>query len=147
MKNFFLTIWALLSLLLTGAVLCELWSEPSFGSAFALLLAGYYNFCFFKLILAVYLPWGLLGPYRRAGYWLCLILLPLALIPLHAAYEVWERGAYVAVETSRRTALLQHLLGWLQEVLGYLGPLLALCAFGLGMAVALLRLLRGQIAR
>lgn len=147
MKRLFLVIWGLLSLSLSGAVLRELWIEPSYGDAFALLLTGYYSFCFLKLILAAYLPWGLLGSYRRAGYWICLILLPLALIPLHAAYEVWERGAYVAAETSRRTAVLQHLLNWLQDALGYFGPLLALCAFGLGMAVMLLRLLHGQVAR
>lgn len=147
MKRFFLVIWGLLSLSLLGAVLRELWIDPSVYGTFGLLLAAYYSFCFLKLILAAYLPWGLLGAYRRAGYWLCLILLPLTLIPLHAAYEVWERGAYVAAQTSRRTAVLQHLLGWLQDALGYLGPLLALCALGIGMAVMLLRLLRGQVAR
>lgn len=147
MKKTFLVSWALLSLLLIGLVLRELWVDPSFASVFALGMAGYYSFCFFKLILAAYMPWGLLGSYRRAGYWLYLILLPMTLIPLHSAYEVWVRGAYVAAQTSRRTAVLQQVLGWLQDAIGYLGPLLALGAFGLCMAVVLLRLLRGQVAR
>ena len=40
-----------------------------------------------------------------------------------------------------------QLLGWLQDALGYLGPLLVLCALGFGLALMLLRLLRGQVAR
>ena len=42
---------------------------------------------------------------------------------------------------------LHLLLGWLQDALGYLGPLLVLCAVGIGLALMLLRLLRGQVAR
>jgi hypothetical protein len=147
MKRLFLVIWALLSLALTAAALSELWLDPSLASGFVALLVGYYIFCFFRLIRAAFLPWGLLGSYRRSGYWLCLILLPLTLVPLHAAYQVWEQGGYVAVEASRRAVWLHDLLGWLQDALGYLGPLLALCALGIGAALMLLRLLRGQVVR
>ncbi|MEK0361340.1 hypothetical protein [Pseudomonas sp. CBC3] len=147
MKTFFFLVWGLLSLLLTAAVLRQLWLDPSLASILMLLLVGYYIFCFFQLIRAAYLPWGLLGSYRRSGYWLCLMLQPLTLIPLHAAYKVWVQGGYVAVEASRRTAWLHNLLGWLQDALGYLGPLLTLCALGVGLAVALLRLLRTQDLR
>lgn len=113
MKTFFLLLWGALSLTISTAALRALWLEPSPASGFALLLVVYYIVCFFQLIRAAYLPWGLLGAYRRAGYWLCLILL----------------------------------LGWLQDALGYLGPLLVLCAVGIGLALMLLRLLRGQVAR
>lgn len=146
MKKLFLVIWALLSVSLTAAALRELWLDPSVANGFFLLLVGYYIVCFFCLIRAAFLPWGLLGAYRRSGYWLCLILLPLTLIPLHAAFKVWQQGGYVAAEASRRVWVHQ-LLGWLQDALGYLGPLLALCALGLGAALMLLRLLRGQVVR
>lgn len=61
MKRFFLVIWGLLSFSLLGAVLRELWIDPSVYGAFGLLLAGYYSFCFFKLVHAVYLPLGVAG--------------------------------------------------------------------------------------
>ncbi|MCQ4294414.1 hypothetical protein NAU58_02370 [Pseudomonas stutzeri] len=147
MRTFFLLLWGMLSLMISTAALRELWLAPSAASGFALLLVVYYIVCFFQLIRAAYLPWGLMGAYRRSGYWLCLILLPLTLIPLHAAYQIWEQGGYVAVEMSRRAEWLHQLLGWLQDALGYLGPLLVLCALGVGLALMLLRLLRGQVAR
>lgn len=147
MKKLFLVIWAVLSVSFTALALGELWLDPSLASGLVLLLVGYYSYCFFCLIRAAYLPWGLLGAHRRSGYWLCLILLPLTLLPLHAAYEVWEQRSYVAVEASRRSDWVHHLLGWLQDALGYLGPLLALCALGIGAALMLLRLLRDQVAR
>lgn len=53
----------------------------------------------------------------------------------------------MAVEASLHTEWLHLLLGWLQDALGYLGPLLVLGALGVGMALMLLRLLRGQVAR
>ncbi|MCQ4298978.1 hypothetical protein NAV11_03535 [Pseudomonas songnenensis] len=147
MRTFFLLLWGLLSLTISTAALRAVWLEPSLASGFALLLVVYYIVCFFQLIRAAYLPWGLLGAYRRSGYWLCLILLPLTLIPLHAAYQIWEQGGYVAAEASLHTEWLHLLLGWLQDVLGYLGPLLVLAALGIGLALMLLRLLRGQVAR
>jgi len=147
MRTFFLLLWGTLSLFISTAALRELWLAPSVASGFALLLVVYYIVCFFQLIRAAYLPWGLLGAYRRSGYWLCLILLPLTLIPLYAAYQIWEQGGYVAVEASLHNEWLHLLLGWLQGALGYLGPLLVLGALGVGMALMLLRLLRGQVTR
>lgn len=146
MRTFFLLLWGVLSLTISTAALRELWLAPSLRSGFVLLLVVYYIFCFFQLIRAAYLPWGLLGAYRRSGYWLCLILLPLTLIPLHAAYRIWQQGGYVPAQGSQLVAWHQ-LLGWLQDALGYLGPLLVLCALGFGLALMLLRLLRGQVAR
>lgn len=151
MKIFFLLVWGLLSLSLAGAALYGLWAEPSWGGALALLAIAYYIFCFFQLIRAAYRPWGLLGPRRRSGYWLCLLLLPMALLPLSAAYDVWEQGAYrqEAADRDGRLSLMiiRQLLLWLQEVVGYLGPMLVLVMTGLGMALLLLHLLRGQIVR
>ncbi len=124
MRTFFLLLWGALSLFISTAALRELWLAPSVASGFALLLVVYYIVCFFQLI-----------------------LLPLTLIPLYAAYQIWEQGGYVAVEASLHTEWLHLLLGWLQDALGYLGPLLVLGALGVGMALMLLRLLRGQVAR
>src|SRR5690606_40839419 len=77
MKRLCLAIWAALSLLLGGLAAQALWEAPSLSNGCYLLLVGYYAFCFLQLILAFFRPWGLLGPRRRTGYWLCLILLPL----------------------------------------------------------------------
>ena len=51
------------------------------------------------------------------------------------------------MEASLHNEWLHLLLGWLQDALGYLGPLLVLGALGVGMVLMLLRLLRGQVAR
>lgn len=150
MKICFLLVWGLLSLVLTGAVVRELWLDPSWGSAFALLLIVYCSVCFFQLIRAAYRPWGLLGPRRRSGYWACLMMLPLTLLPLRAAYDIWQAGAYRLddVEKPRLSLMVFHqLLVWLQELVGYLGPMLVLVAAGVGMALLLLRLSRGQVVR
>ncbi|AHL77262.1 hypothetical protein CH92_20130 [Stutzerimonas stutzeri] len=149
MKLFFLLVWGLLSLSLNGAVVRELWLAPSWGSAFGLLLIAYYSVCFFQLIRAAYRPWGLLGPRRRSGYWVCLVLLPLALWPLRSAYDIWQAGAYRLDAAEPRLSLMvfRQLLIWLQELVGYLGPILVLVAAGVGVALLLLRLLRGQVVR
>lgn len=150
MKKLFFTTWGALSLLLVVAALHAVWNSPSFASGFFLLLVGYYALCFFQLIRAAYQPWGLLGP-SRTGYWLCLVLLPLSLLPLEAAYEVWEQGVYAVgpePQHDRFSVLLfRQLLVWLQELVGHLGPILLLAVTGLGMALLLLRLLRGQAIR
>lgn len=149
MKKLFFATWALLSLLLMGATLRAVWIAPSLANGFFLLLVGYYAICFFQLIRAAYQPWGLLGPRRRTGYWICLVLIPLTLLPLKAAYEIWEQGAYVTDPDAdgRRFGVLVRLLVWLQELVGHLGPLLVLATFGLGMALLLLRTLRSQVVR
>lgn len=150
MKKFFFASWGALSLLLAGAAISAFWLAPSLARGFFLLLVGYYAFCFFHLIRAAFQPWGLLGPHRRAGYWICLMLLPLPLLPLQTAYEVWARGAYV-VDPDAFVGLgdffVRQLLVWLQELVGHLGPLMVLLAIGLGMPLLLLRLLRSQVAR
>ncbi|WP_423836925.1 hypothetical protein [Stutzerimonas xanthomarina] len=43
--------------------------------------------------------------------------------------------------------IVRPLLAWLQELVGYLGPMLVLVAAGVGMALLLLRLSRGQVVR
>lgn len=151
MKSFFLIVWALLSLALTGAVGRELWLAPSWTNMFALLLIAYYCVCFFQLIRAAYRPWGLLGPRRRSGYWVCLVLLPLCFWPLRSAYEIWRAGAYRlgadVAEHRLNLMIVRQLLAWLQELVGYLGPMLVLVVIGVGMALLLLRLSRGQVVR
>ncbi len=151
MKSFFFMLWALLGLPLAGAALRELWLDPSLASAFALLVVAYYLLCCFQLIRAAYRPWSLLGPRRGSGYWLCLAMLPLALVPLSAAYDIWRAGAYRLESESGQAhlglALFRQLLVWLQEGVGYLGPLLVLVISGIGMALLLLRLSRGQVVR
>ncbi|HAB62687.1 hypothetical protein ACQKIK_09490 [Pseudomonas sp. NPDC047961] len=151
MKIFFLLVWGLVSLSLTGVMVRELWIAPSWSGAFVLLLIAYYSFCFFQLIRAAYRPWGLLGPRRRSGYWVCLVLLPLTLLPLRFAYDIWLAGAYRldadAAGPSLNLLIVRQLLAWLQELVGYLGPTLVLIAAGVGMALLLLRLSRGQVVR
>lgn len=148
MKNIFYATWALLSLLVVGIAVFAAWAKPGWGSGFLVVLAGYYAFCFFQLIHACYRPWGLLGPRRRGGYWLCLIVLPLALLPLQAAYEVWERGAYVVEDDGRVRLTLalvrQGLLG-LQEQVGHAGPMLVMLVFAVMMIAGLVRLLKTQV--
>jgi len=150
MKIFFYAVWVLVSVLLGGLVVFSVWTKPGWGSGLLLVLVGYYAFCFFQLIRACYQPWGLLGPRRRGGYWFCLILLPLALLPLQAAYEVWEQGAYVVAGDGRvrlSLALVREGLLGLQELVGHAGPMLVMLAFGMAMMVGLLRLLKSQVVR
>lgn len=146
MKRLCLAIWAALSLLLGGVAAQALWEEPGLENGFYLLLVAYYVFCCLQLILAFFRPWGLLGPQRRTGYWLCLILLPLALLPLSTAYEIWQQGAYRA-EAGESSFLGDGVLVWLQEALGYAGPMLLLMAISLAVAISLLRLLKTQTTR
>ena len=139
----------MLSLTATGFVARELWFAPSWINALALLLPTYYSVCFFQLIRAAFRPWGLLGPRRRSGFWVCLLLLPLSLWPLRSAYEIWQAGAYRLRDNGEVASLMivRPLLAWLQELVGYLGPMLVLVAAGVGMALLLLRLSRGQVVR
>ncbi len=150
MKTFFFVVWALLSLLVVGLALVVAWARPGLVSGFQVLLASYYALCFFQLIRACYQPWGLLGPRRRGGYWLCLILLPLSLLPLQAAYEIWEQGAYVVADDGHvrfSLALARQGLIGLQELVGHAGPMLVMLAFGVAMMVGLVRLLKSQVVR
>ncbi len=146
MKRLCLAIWAALSLLLGGLAAQALWEAPSLSNGCYLLLVGYYAFCFLQLIRAFFRPWGLLGPRRRTGYWLCLILLPLALLPLRVAYEIWLEGAYRSA-TGDSGLLSDGVLVWLQDLLGYVGPMLLLLAISAAIAISLLSLLKTQTTR
>jgi hypothetical protein len=145
MKIVFLIIWAALSLLLLAASGLYLWRQPSVTSALVFSGVLYYAYCFLRLILAAYRPWGVLGP-GRGGNWLCLLLLPLSLMPLHSAYQIWLAGGYTPEPQERRWRLSielgQQALVGLQELVGYLGPVLLLSAAGLGMAAFLWSLRR-----
>jgi hypothetical protein len=79
----------------------------------------------------------------------CLLLLPLSFWPLRSAYEIWQAGAYRLRDNGEVASLMivRPLLAWLQELVGYLGPMLVLVAAGVGMALLLLRLSRGQVVR
>ncbi|MCW3147533.1 hypothetical protein N8H22_02800 [Stutzerimonas stutzeri] len=151
MKRIIFVIWGVLSLLLGAAALLELLQAPSLARGLALLLVVYCSFCVLQFLRTAYQPWGLLGPRRRCGYWLCLLLLPLTLLPLHSAFEIWQQGAYIANPAAPgwrfSVAFGRQLLVWLQELIGYVGPLLVLLAIGVGTAVLLLRLLRTQVVR
>lgn len=142
MKVVFLVIWAVLSVLVLLLSTLYLWSEPSASSAFVLACTLYYIYCFLRLILAAYQPWGQLA-HSLAADWLCLLLLPLSLLPLHSAYQIWLAHNYT-VEPYRRRRLLtelgQHILSGLQDLVGYMGPVLVLGALGVAMATFLLRL-------
>ena len=76
----------------------------------------------------------------RLGFWLGL-LLPLTLLPLHSAYETWQRGYYLASLDGRRTRLVGLVLEMLQQWVGYWGPIFVLVVFSLSMAVLLWRVL------
>ena len=134
MKTFFLLLWGALSLTISTAALralCSSRRRPAVSRA----AAG-------RLLHRLLLPAhpcrlsavGLLGAYRRAGYWLCLILLPLTLIPLHAAYEIWQQGRL------RRGRSLAVLLSGCTccsagcRTPSVTSPLLVLCAVGIGLA-------------
>jgi hypothetical protein len=148
MKKTFFILWALLSSFCVVGALIASWLEPSWMGAGLVLLAGYYSLCFFQFVRALCQPWGLLGPRRRAGYWFCLLLLPLALLPLHAAFEIWQQGGYSAERMGNFGILIgTPLLAWLQDLMGYLGPMLLLASLGLVFAVGLLRLLKTQVVR
>jgi hypothetical protein len=143
MKSFFLSIWALLSLPLGGLLGLHAWRELSWGNVFALFLLLYCAFCSLRLILAAYRPWGSLGR-NRTGNWLCLLLLPLTLLPLHVAYRIWQQGIYIpGVHRGRHRItfeLGQMGLSWLQDLVGFMGPVLALAALGILGASFLLNL-------
>lgn len=133
-------------MLLGGVAAQALWEAPNLNNGFCLLLVGYYAFCCLQLIRAFFRPWGLLGPRRRTGYWLCLLLLPLALLPLRTAYEIWLQEAYRS-DSGVSGLLGDGVLVWLQDLLGYAGPMLLLLAISTAIAVSLLRLLKTQTTR
>lgn len=133
-------------MLLGGVAAQALWEAPNLSNGFCLLLVGYYAFCCLQLIRAFFRPWGLLGPRRRTGYWLCLILLPLALLPLRTAHEIWLQEAYRS-DSGESGLLGDGVLVWLQDLLGYGGPMLLLLAISTAIAVSLLRLLKTQTTR
>lgn len=142
MKYVFLTIWAVLFVPLGCLATLVWWRNPSIYEGY-LLIAGvaYAALCSFKLIQEGYRPKALFAP-SNAGFWLCLLVLPLCLLPLYSAYETWLQGVYVASTSGRRTYLSNLLLEGLQALVGHWGPIIALSALGLGMLFCLLLGLR-----
>ena len=141
MKKFFLALWWWFVLIMGSLAAYMLYRKP-FSLAPYLVLAGtaFFALCTFKLIQEGYRPWGLLGE-SRTGFWLSLLLLPLTLLPLLSAYEVWQQGIYIADE-SRSHRLFNVLLTWglelLQKLFGYWGPIVAMVLTSLCMSSILL---------
>ncbi|PKM25845.1 MAG: hypothetical protein CVV09_10380 [Gammaproteobacteria bacterium HGW-Gammaproteobacteria-13] len=102
---------------------------------------AYAAFCSFKLIQEGYRRKALFGS-SNVGFWLCLLLLPLCLLPLYGAYEIWLQGIYVPSSSGRKTYLSSLLLEGLQALVGHWGPIIALLVFGLGMLFFLLGVIR-----
>ena len=94
MKVVFLVIWAVLSVLVLLLSTLYLWSEPSASSAFVLACTLYYIYCFLRLILAAYQPWGQLAP-SRAGGWLCLLLALIGFMATLLQSKVGNSGVYL----------------------------------------------------
>lgn len=142
MKYVFLTIWAVLFLPLGGVASLGLWRSPGSYQSY-LLIAGvaYAAVCSFKLIQEGYRSRALFGS-SKVGFWLCLLLLPLCLLPLYGAYETWLQGIYVPSSSGRKTYLSSLLLEGLQALVGHWGPIIALLVFGLGMLFFLLGVIR-----
>jgi len=142
MKYVFLTIWAVLFVPLGCLASLVWWRNPVSYEGY-LFAAGvaYAAFCSFKLIQEGYRPKALFAS-SNAGFWLCLLLLPLCLLPLYGAYETWLQGVYVPSSSGRRTYLSNLLLEGLQALVGHWGPIIALLAFGLGMLFFLLGVIR-----
>lgn len=105
-----------------------------------LMICGFISLCTMRLIQEGYRPAYARGA-SRLGFWLGLLLLPLTLLPLHSAYETWQRGYYLASLDGRRTRLMGLVLEMLQQWVGYWGPIFVLVGFSLSMAVLLWRLL------
>lgn len=142
MKYVFLTIWAVLFLPLGCVASLGLWRSPGSYQSY-LLIAGvaYAAVCSFKLIQEGYRSRALFGS-SNVGFWLCLLLLPLCLLPLYGAYETWLQGIYVPSSSGRKTYLSSLLLEGLQALVGHWGPIIVLLAFGLGMMFFLLGVIR-----
>lgn len=142
MKYVFLTIWAVLFVPLGCLASLILWRNPSNYQGYLFVAGVFYTaFCSFKLIQEGYRPRALFAS-GTAGFWLCLLFLPLCLLPLYGAYETWLEGVYVPSSSGHRTYLSNLLLEGLQALFGYWGPVIALLVLGLGMLFCLLGVIR-----
>ena len=142
MKFVFLTIWMLLFLPLGGFTLMAIGKNPSNYWSY-LILSGitYVGFCSWRLIQESYRPRDLFES-SSAGYWLCLLLLPLCLLPLQAAYKTWEQGVYVPSSSGRRTYLSSLLLEGLQALVGHWGPIALMLTAGGASLIFLLKVMQ-----
>lgn len=142
MKYVFLTVWALVFVPLGWFTSVAMWKNPGSYQAY-LFLAGfaYVGFCSFRLIQEGYRPKGLFES-GNAGLWVCLLLLPLCMLPLHGAYETWQRDVYVPSSSGRRTYLSSLLLEGLQTLVRHWGPIIVMLVVCLATLVFLLGVIR-----
>jgi hypothetical protein len=142
MKVVFLMIWALLFLPLGGFTLMAIGKTPSNYWSY-LILSGitYVGFCSWRLIQESYRPRDLFEP-SNAGYWLCLLLLPLCLLPLLGAYKTWQQGVYVSSSSGNRTYLSSLLLEGVQALVGHWGPIVLMLVAGVGSLMFLLNVIQ-----
>ncbi|SHL05932.1 hypothetical protein SAMN05216288_0941 [Pseudomonas punonensis] len=142
MKYFFLLLWLVFTGVTVPLAALAIYRSPASLGAYLMLLAfSFISLCTLRLIQEGYRPAYARGA-NRLGFWLGLLLLPLTLLPLHSAYETWQRGAYVASSyDGHRTRLVGVVLEMLQHWVGHWGPIFVLVFFSLSMAVLLWRVL------
>lgn len=142
MKFVFLTIWTLLFLPLGAFTLMAVWRSPSNYSSY-LIFGGiaYVGFCSLRLIQESYRPRDLFAS-SNAGYWLCLLLLPLCLLPLLGAYKTWQQGVYVPSSSGNRTYLSSLLLEGAQALVGHWGPIVLMLIAGVGSLIFFLNVIQ-----
>jgi len=138
MKNVFLTIWWLFLLLLGPLAVLMAWDRSGDWRSYLFLgVVAHILLCTWQLIREGYRSPALLGE-STTGFWLCLLLLPLNLMPLHAAYQAWARGVYVAGESSGGSRWIGMLLESLQDLVGPWGPIAVMLGVGIGGSLLLL---------
>lgn len=141
MKYVFLLLWFFFTGITLPFAVFAIYREPaSVDSYVMLLICGFIALCTLRLIQEGYRPRHAMGASRMV-FWLGLLLLPLTLMPLHSAYETWQRGYYVASGEGRRSRLFELMLEALQQWVGPWGPIFVLVLFAASMAMLLWRLL------
>lgn len=141
MKYVFLAIWWLVAAPLVGFSLYAVWKTPALGSLAFLAGSTFLALCTWQMIREGYRSKALLGR-SRLGYWAGLLLLPFSLMPLYAAYQVWELGVYTPDYSGlSRGRLITLLLDLLQQVTGPWGPIAVMAAVGLLGPFLLIRVL------
>lgn len=138
MKYFFLSLWFVFAATTLPFSIYAIYRAPaSIGPYMVFLGCGFIALCTLRLIQEGYRTPYFSGK-SRLGFWLGLLLLPLTLLPLHSAYQTWQRGYYLAPET-RRGRLLHLALESLQQWVGPWGPILVQVAFALVIALLLVK--------